>query len=347
MNKQTNPKTPQKIHQQISIKTSQENLRIDKFLCQNFDLSFVAAQKLIRQGKIKLNFQPIKNPNIKLQHKDVVSILQNLTQRTVELNKSSKPKIGQELISHFFAWQIFDDENLLAINKPSGVAVQGGSGIKYSIDHILLQINLQHKNFCQFGANLENNPSFLDKFFAIQLSDFHLQLVHRLDKDTSGILLIAKNKKMAEFLTQQFRSKNIEKTYLAALFGIVKKESGVINIPLAKEMIGKSEKVIPSKINGKEAITYYSLIKNFANQNYSIVELKPITGRTHQLRVHCKEIGHPIINDIKYGGKKVENKNISSRMCLDAHKITIKSYKNNQDLTIINLAKPDFINFKY
>jgi 23S rRNA pseudouridine955/2504/2580 synthase len=264
-------------------------LRLDKYLCKKFDISFGLAQKVIREKKIKVNGTRV-DAAYKTHEADQIEVFTELNKRYATENK--KPKVSAEKLKKFSSWIIFQDENLIAINKPSGLATQGGSAIEISVDDFL--------------------------------SGTELQLVHRLDKDTSGILLIAKNAKAAEFLTDSFKNKTIKKTYLAMVRGIVKKPEGTINIPLRKKLLGKNEKVQPDFTEGKEAITDYKLLRSFFD--HSLLELKPLTGRTHQLRVHCKEIGHAIINDVKYGGKEVLRKDICKRLCLHAYKIEIDDY---------------------
>lgn len=290
----------------ISLQVSAEfsDFRLDKFLCKEFDISFALAQKLVRQKKVKVNQQRAEISQ-RLCENDIVEIFSDLPKRR-ENSAKKKPKISEQKLKKFESWKIFENENLLAINKPSGIAVQGGSGIEFCVDDVLSHLNLERS------------------------AQEKLQLVHRLDKDTSGVLLIAKNHQAAEILTDSFRKKTIQKTYLALVYGIVKKEEGTIEIPLRKKFQGKNEKVMPDFDEGKEAITHFKLLKIFKKHDpekaYSLLELKPVTGRTHQLRVHCKEIGHPILNDIKYGGKKVERKDVSNRMCLHAQKIFLKDF---------------------
>jgi 23S rRNA pseudouridine955/2504/2580 synthase len=264
-------------------------LRFDKFLCKKFDISFGLAQKIIREKKAKVNGKRV-DASYKMEESDSVEIFADLQNR--HQNQKTKPRISDEKMKKFLSSIIFEDENLIAINKPSGLATQGGSGIDISVDDFL--------------------------------TGKEWQLVHRLDKDTSGILLIAKNAKIAEFLTDAFRNKTISKTYLALVYGSMKKTSGTINIPLRKKLLGKNEKVAPDFIDGKEAITEFKLLKNFTD--HSLLELKPLTGRTHQLRVHCKEMGHSILNDVKYGGRDVLRKDICKRLCLHAYKIELQDY---------------------
>jgi len=284
-----------------------ENYRLDKLLCEKFDISFALAQKLIREKKVKINgFKTECSYRVAVS--DQVEVFSNLAIRFNQ--QSKKPAISLNKIEQFskkiFDNPLFEDENLLIIDKPSGIACQGGTGIEICIDDIL-----KTKKY---------------------------QLLHRLDKDTSGVLLIAKNNATAEKITQAFRNKTIEKTYLALTYGVFKKDSGTINIPLLKKNFGKNDKIMPDFTDGKTAITNYQLLKTF--EDFSLVKLMPITGRTHQLRVHCKEIGYPIINDVKYGGIKVMRKELSPRLCLHSYQIKINDY--SQPLTITTKL-PDFL----
>ncbi len=272
------------------------NLRLDRFLCKKFDISYSLAQKIIREKKIKVNGTRV-DAAYKIQDSDQVEIFIDLAKRRETLQV--KPRISAEKMKKFSSWIIFEDENLIAINKPSGLATQGGSGIDISVD-----------DFISASRQDQNEQKW--------------QLVHRLDKDTSGILLIAKNSKSAEFLTAAFKNKTIKKTYLALVSGVLKKTVGVIDIPLKKQLVGKNEKVRPDFLDGKSAITNFKLVKNF--EDFAALELNPLTGRTHQLRVHCKEIGHAILNDVKYGGQQVLRKDLCKRLCLHAYKIELDNY---------------------
>ena len=288
--------------------------RLDKFLNHEFDISFGAIQKIIRQKQVKVNNQKVDAAH-KLLAGDQIEIFCNLALRAK--NSESKSQIRATTISDFnikkiISRIIYKDQNLIAIDKPSGLSTQGGSGVDYSVDDLLKHLKFERTE----------NP----------------KLVHRLDRDTSGILLIARNKQVAEMMFQIFKEKQIQKTYLALVKGEFNKKSGIINIPIRKKFIGKNEKVYRDEIEGKEAITEYETIKNFTD--ISLMKLKPITGRTHQLRVHCKELGHPIINDVKYGGKEVIRKDIAKNMCLHAYKIEIDDYYGQK--LVITTNVPDF-----
>ncbi len=298
----------------IAIDEELAGKRLDKFLNQEFDISFGAIQKIIRQKQIKVNNQKIAASH-KLAIGDQVEIFCNLALRNKNAESKSPiqaTKISNVVIKKFISRVIYKDENLIAIDKPSGLSTQGGSGVDYSVDDLLNHLKFERTE----------NP----------------KLVHRLDRDTSGILLIARNRQVAEMMFKIFKEKQIQKTYLAVVKGKFSKKSGIINIPIRKKFVGKNEKVYRDEIEGKEAITEYETIKSF--DEISLMKLKPITGRTHQLRVHCKELGHAIINDVKYGGKEVIKKDISKNMCLHAYKIEIDDYYGKK-LTITTDI-PDF-----
>lgn len=262
-------------------------LRLDKFLCYQFDIAFSLAQKLVREKKIKVNGGRVA-ASYRVDEGDVVKVFSDLKKRFLV---KKKKKISEQKITKFWQDVIFENDDFLAINKRPGLAVQGGSGIDVSLDDILKEINKKN--------------------------DKKLQLVHRLDKDTSGILLIAKGRESANFLVEAFKNKKIKKTYLALVYGVVRRDEGVIDIALRKKFVQKNEKVYPD-VEGKEAVTKFRVLRRFKDR--TLLELEPLTGRTHQIRVHCKEIGHAILGDVKYGGKKVLLDGVT-RMFLCAKKV--------------------------
>lgn len=278
----------------IKIDKNSVDTRIDKLLMQRYEAGFPLMQKLIRSRKVKINGRAINKP-VKVDFGDEIEVFADLKLRNV--NEKPRLSISQRKIDEFFSYKIYEDENIMAIDKPSGLAVQGRSLARASIDDIL-------HNLKQSGHNLF--------------------LVHRIDRDTSGVFLLAKNKKAAALLTEHFKNKTIRKTYVALLAGNLKQKQGRIDIPLKKKRVGALEKVYPDFANGDQAISDYKLLQNF--DDYCLVEFTPITGRTHQLRVHAKEIGHAIIGDFKYGGKKVIKKEIADRLCLHAKEIEIADY---------------------
>jgi len=175
---------------------------------------------------------------------------------------------------------IYEDDDILAINKPAGLVVHGSDN---SLVSWLLNKYPEIKNV---GEDPER-PG----------------IVHRLDKDTSGILLVAKNQKAFEYLKEQFQNRKIKKKYLALIEGVIKSEQGIIDLPIGKSKKDFRKRASTGKIVGKirEAITEYKVIKRFSE--YTLVEVFPKTGRTHQIRVHFKAIGHPVAGDKLYGSK--------------------------------------------
>jgi len=296
----------------FKITIDNQGLRLDKFLAKNA-LNFSLTQRLIRKKLVKIDGQ-IVPASYKLRINDVVEIPASLT-----INKSDKSKknkiINPKIINQIESSIIYKDDNLLAIDKPSGLAVQSGSGINFSIDDALPHLKFEKQEVPR--------------------------LVHRLDKDTSGILLIARNRKSADLLTAAFKTKQIQKIYLAIVKGVPSKKQGVINIPIIKKYQGKNEKVYKDESSGKEAITNYKLLRTYDNINCSLLELQPITGRTHQLRVHCKEIGHPIIGDGKYGDRNNASYNMEKRLHLHAFKIVIEDFFGKK--LVIETKQPSFV----
>ncbi len=277
--------------------SSEENgLRIDKLIrriCPNISYSFL--QKLFRTGKICINGKKVKADF----H---VSIGDLITNNLIE--KIARPSLkNQELSSRLQSMIIFEDDNILAINKPSGLAVQLGTKIKICIETMVKSYNASS------------------------------YLVHRLDKDTSGILLVAKNRHTAKNLSELFKTGKIKKTYWALVDGKIDK-TGTIDNYIGKSFVSGEEKMVVVKnLKGQRAITNYNPITRI--EYYTLLEMKPLTGRKHQLRVHCSEVlGAPILGDVKY------NKNVQhNHLFLHAKKIEIPSLNIS-----IEAQLPDYFN---
>jgi 23S rRNA pseudouridine1911/1915/1917 synthase len=189
---------------------------------------------------------------------------------------------------------IYEDDDILAVNKPAGLLVHCAENSKEpTLVDWLIKKYPEIKNI---GED-QSRPG----------------IVHRLDKDTSGVLLVAKNQKTFEYLKSQFQSRKIKKKYLALVHGIVKNDKGLIELPIAKSKKDFRKKAcldarraVHGKLAGKirEAVTEYKVLKRFPG--YTLIEACPKTGRTHQIRVHLKAIGYPIVCDRLYGPKKQE-----------------------------------------
>lgn len=255
----------------ILIKQDMSKQRIDNFLFKTFKkLPKSMIYRCLRIGKIKINRKKIQ-PYYKLKKDDIITLFSIYT----PFVKKKCPKFKKSTIDFFLKQIVYEDKYLLIINKPNGIAVHGGSGISSGIIEI---------------------------FRIIRPDIFFLELVHRLDKDTSGILILAKKNSILKKMHQQLREKIIYKEYVAIVQGHWPKNKTIVDLPLLKNKnLNKKHKVFVHK-NGKSSQTIFIAQKHYPNT--TLVSIIPITGRTHQIRVHAAQSGHPIIFDEKYGKKK-------------------------------------------
>jgi 23S rRNA pseudouridine955/2504/2580 synthase len=261
-----------------TVKELENGLRIDRWFQRYFpNITHGRLQKLLRTGQVRVDGKRMR-ANDRLQYGQIVRlppphVLEALEQPITVLKFIPNPQ-DEALIRSLI---IYQDDDLIAINKPSGLAVQGGTHVKKHIDGML--------------------PYLMSSDGQIPL------LVHRLDQSTSGVLLLAKHPYAANWLAQGFQTHTTKKIYWAVVVGCPQPTSGRIDLPLRKVRFGAIEKVIVDAEEGQAALTDYEVIENRANQ-ISWLELRPTTGRTHQLRVHCLSLGTPILGDGKYGGNE-------------------------------------------
>ena len=258
--------------------------RLDRWFTNNvISLPHSLIEKIIRQNKIKVNKKKTKS-SYRVQSGDLIEVYDFLKLKPTNKEKKIKYKPKKSEVSKYDDYVIEDNENFIIINKPPGVAVQGGTkSFKNIIDAI--------KNTKYF---MNSNP----------------YTVHRIDKETSGLLIIAKNRKFAQLFTSLFRIRKIHKTYVALTYGKISKSSDTLKDDLVSYDNGK--KII------QKAISHIKVLKS--SSDYSYVELNPITGRKHQLRKQLYNIGNPIVGDIKYNIIKDKNKN-EKKLMLHAYKI--------------------------
>lgn len=283
-----------------SIKTDQVNLitiddshhgqRIDNFLLSALKgAPRSLIYRLLRKGEVRVNKKRVK-PEVRLNEGDVVRIAPvrlrpEQTGEPVTLN----PKQVETLNSSI----IYEDEHYIAINKPSGLAVHGGSGIRLGL---IEQLRLARPD---------------DRF---------LELVHRLDRDTSGVILVARKRQALVEVQKLFKgTKSIDKRYMALVHGIWPEYCDRADFPLKKNELHGGERIVVVDPEGKESLTKFKVLGQ--SDRYALIEARPVTGRTHQIRVHCKGVGHGIAGDPKYRNKVEEDSDKKSgikRLCLHA-----------------------------
>lgn len=278
----------------IAVSEEESESRLDKWLCRRFPkLSHSLVQKLLRTGQVRVDGARAKG-GLRLETGQLVRV-PPLAARRVQLGISNNRKLGNK-IRDLRSRILFEDETMIALDKPAGLAVQGGTKQGYHVD------NLSH------GLVEEDAP--------------RPRLVHRLDKDTSGVLLLAKSLMAARELTDAFRNNRVEKTYWAIVDGVPHNESGQIENRLGKAHVGSGERVVVDENTGRLASTKYEILDRTLNS--ALLGLYPLTGRTHQLRVHCIDLGTPILGDKKYNpsGRYAEM-GLASQLQLHARKLVL------------------------
>ncbi len=243
--------------------------RIDAYLAnKNEDISRVAIQRLIEKEKVLVNSKKTK-ASYKIQNGDKISIEKEKAQE-IELK-------AQEIPIEI----IYEDKDIIVVNKPKGLVVHPANG---NPDGTLVNAIMAICKDTLSGIGGEIRPG----------------IVHRLDKDTSGILIIAKNDKAHINLSEQIKNHEIEKTYIALVKGKVKETEATINMPIGRSP--KDRKKMAVVKSGKAAITHFKVLKRY--DQYTLLEIKIETGRTHQIRVHLSQIGYPIVGDSTYSNGK-------------------------------------------
>jgi 23S rRNA pseudouridine955/2504/2580 synthase len=265
--------------QTVAVTADESGMRLDRFFEARFpNLSFSHIQRIIRKGEVRVNGKRA-DPKDRLETGQAVRIPPlKLEQPKPRLDTEADEKTRAFLKSI----TLYEDADVLVLNKPMGLAVQGGSGTLKHVDGMLEVLR----------------PSGRDAQ--------RPRLVHRLDKDTAGCLLVAKTRFAASALAKNFRARSTRKIYWAVVAGVPKPRQGRISTFLAKEE-REEESIMRVAQHGQEgashAITYYAVVDT-AGTTLSWVSLKPVTGRTHQLRAHMAHVGHPIVGDPKYFSKE-------------------------------------------
>ncbi|MBV7314354.1 23S rRNA pseudouridine(955/2504/2580) synthase RluC [Shewanella sp. NIFS-20-20] len=264
-------------HQVELVDINEDNLdqRIDNFLVTRLKgVPKSMIYRIIRKGEVRVNKKRIK-PEYKLQIGDCVRIPPVRVSQNDTLNAPS-PKLTR--VAQLAERILFEDNHVLALNKPAGIAVHGGSGVDYGVIEALRAL-------------------YPDQKF--------LELVHRLDKDTSGVLLVAKKRSALKHMHDQLRTKKMQKDYLALVRGDWQTSDKVVKAPLLKLTLKSGERIVRVNPEGKVSETRFKIMQRY--DGATLVQASPVTGRTHQIRVHCQYTGHPIACDDKYSEQKFDD----------------------------------------
>lgn len=282
----------------LTVTRQQHDQRIDNFLLARLKgLPRSHVYNMIRSDEIRINGKRCK-PHDKLARNDVVRIA------PIRLATREKPVISPDFAQGLLARIVYEDDGLIVINKPSGMAVHGGSGESFGVIEAMREAT---------GKK-------------------YLELVHRIDKDTSGLLMIAKKRSTLKTIQDHLREKTLQKTYLCLVEGWITTESQTIDKPLLKYNLPSGErrvKVDMKSEDSKPSQTQINVLQKFELNGHkvSLVEAKPLTGRTHQIRVHLASIGHPLLGDDKYNPNVAKGDKMVRRLCLHAYQLEIPEYE--------------------
>lgn len=260
----------------VEVSADDDDIRLDRWFRRHYPgLKHGALEKLLRTGQIRVDGKRAK-ASLRLSGGQELRIPPQVTMPVDESRPREVRKPGAGEAEFVQSLVVYRDDDVIALNKPAGLAVQGGTKTTRHLDAML--------DALRFGAR--ERP----------------KLVHRLDRDTSGVLLLARSAKAAARLGKAFQGRNVRKIYWALVAGVPSMEQGRIDMPLGKLAGPRGERMMADRDEGKKAVTLYSVIEA-AGKAASWLALWPLTGRTHQLRVHCAAIGHPVAGDGKYGGE--------------------------------------------
>ncbi|EDQ00241.1 23S rRNA pseudouridine(955/2504/2580) synthase RluC [Shewanella benthica] len=270
-----NTEAPKPKVQLVTIDEDHLGQRIDNYLMTKLKgVPKSRIYRIVRKGEVRVNKKRIK-PEYKLQDGDIVRI------PPVRVSdKSDRPGPSAKLtkVSQLEDRIVFEDKFIIVLNKPSGIAVHGGSGVDFGV---------------------------IEAMRALRPTQKFLELVHRLDKDTSGVLLIAKKRSALRHLHDQLRFKKMQKDYQALVKGTWQARDKVIKAPLLKLTLKSGERIVRVNQEGKECETRFKILQRY--QGATLVQASPVTGRTHQIRVHCQYAGHPIACDDKYSEQRFDD----------------------------------------
>ncbi len=292
--------------QLITIDSDNEGQRIDNFLLRILKgVPKSHIYRVIRKGEVRINKKRAKALQ-KLKEGDLVRV------PPVKVSEDTTPEVNVKLdkVQALESQIIYESKSIIVLNKPHGLAVHGGSGLSFGVIEALRQLRPEQK---------------------------FLELVHRLDRDTSGCLLIAKKRSTLRLLHDQLRNKDITKDYHALVKGRWPKKTKKVTAPLAKFTLKSGERVVRVQNDGKSSDTRFEIISHYANS--TLVKASPVTGRTHQIRVHAQYVGCPIASDPKYSDPDfnawLKETFQFDRLFLHAHRLVFREKADGELIEVI------------
>ena len=289
----------------IDISDDEAGQRIDNFLLSKLKgVPKSMIYRIIRKGEVRVNKGRIK-PEYKLLEGDQVRV------PPVRVAERETAPVSAKLdkVAALADCILYEDESILVINKPSGTAVHGGSGLSFGV---------------------------IEGLRALRPEARFLELVHRLDRDTSGILLVAKKRSALRALHEQLRLKQMQKDYLALVRGSWQSHTKVVQAPLLKNILQSGERIVRVSSEGKPSETRFKVEERF--ENATLVKASPVTGRTHQIRVHTLHAGHPIAFDDRYGDKQFDSQLADTglkRLFLHAYALKFTHPKSGEEMRVV------------
>lgn len=266
-----------------------ENQRLDNYLALNTDISRSKIQSLIKEEKILVNNHLEKNSYLVRENDEI-------TLEYVETENHLKPeKMNLNIV--------YEDNDIIVINKPNGLVVHPAPG------------NYEH--------TLANGLAYYSNSLSDINGEFRPGIVHRIDAYTTGLLVVAKNNKAHEVLALELAKKEVKRTYLALVWGVITEDSGTIDAPIGRDPSDRKKMAINPK--GKEAVTHFKVLERF--KKATLLEVYLDTGRTHQIRVHSAYIGHPIIGDSMYN-------NGDGNLLLYSYQVSFNHFRINKEINV-------------
>ncbi len=288
----------------VEVQPEEAGQRIDNFLMKKLKgVPKSRIYKMLRKGEVRVN-----KGRIKAEYKIIEGDSIRIPPVRVSESKTHVPT-GLNVVQNLENSILYEDDRIIVLNKPHGMAVHGGSGMSYGV---------------------------IEAMRALRPKAPYLELVHRLDRDTSGCLLIAKKRSALRYLHQQLQKKTMTKRYWALVNGIWSKKLKQVDAPLAKNQVKSGERLVRVTEQGKASLTSFRVIEEF--KGFSLVSAEPITGRTHQIRVHAQYVGHGLVGDPKYGeddvNQSLKANKLSERLFLHAYSLKFKVKIDTNPITV-------------